>query len=232
MGLFLADMACAFVVSGTALLLPLCANTITKSILESNAPNALSQIYGMGVLMLALLLIHTLCNMFVDYQGHVMGARMESDMRRELFDHYQKLSFGYYDEQKTGQLMARITNDCSTCRVIPSRSRDIVISLLNFLGAFVIMLTVNVKLALVILLFLPLMAIHAVYFNKKMQIALRRSNDRIGDINAQVEDTLAGVRVVKSFTNEEIEKGKFAYENNRFLDSRRDGYKSEAYFAG
>jgi ATP-binding cassette subfamily B protein len=96
MRLFLADMACAFVVSGTALLLPLCANYITKSILASGALNVLNQIYAVGALMLALLLVHTLCNMFVDYQGHVMGARMESDMRRELFDHYQKLSFGFY----------------------------------------------------------------------------------------------------------------------------------------
>lgn len=232
MRLFLADMACAFVVSGTALLLPLGANYITKNVLDGSAPNALSQIYGMGAVMFALLLVHTLCNMFVDYQGHMMGAKMERDMRAELFEHLQKLSFGYYDEQKTGQLMTRITNDSfDMSELFHHGPEDIVISLLNFLGAFVIMLTVNVKLALVILLFLPLMAVHAVYFNKKMQVALRRSNDRIGDINAQVEDTLAGVRVVKSFTNEEIEKGKFAYENNRFLDSRKDGYKSEAYFS-
>jgi ATP-binding cassette subfamily B protein len=225
-------MACAFVVSGTALLFPLCANYITKNVLDGNAPNTLSQIYGMGAVMVALLLVHTLCNMFVDYQGHMMGAKMERDMRSELFEHLQKLSFGYYDEQKTGQLMTRITNDSfDMSELFHHGPEDIVISLLNFLGAFVIMLTVNVKLAMVILLFLPLMAIHAVYFNKKMQTALRRSNDRIGDINAQVEDALAGVRVVKSFTNEEIEKKKFSYENNRFLDSRRDGYKSDAYFS-
>lgn len=232
MRLFFADMACAFVVSGTALLFPLCANYITKNVLDGNAPNTLSQIYGMGAVMVALLLVHTLCNMFVDYQGHMMGAKMERDMRSELFEHLQKLSFGYYDEQKTGQLMTRITNDSfDMSELFHHGPEDIVISLLNFLGAFVIMLTVNVKLAMVILLFLPLMAIHAVYFNKKMQTALRRSNDRIGDINAQVEDALAGVRVVKSFTNEEIEKKKFSYENNRFLDSRRDGYKSDAYFS-
>ena len=134
MRLFLADMACAFVVSGTALLLPLCANYITKTILESNAPNALSQIYGVGALMLALLIVHTLCNMFVDYQGHMMGALMESDMRRELFDHYQKLSFGFYDEQKTGQLMTRLTNDSfNMSELYHHGPEDLVISLLNFL---------------------------------------------------------------------------------------------------
>jgi len=229
--LFFADMACALVVSATALLLPLCANYITKHVLEGNLPNAHIQIYAMGAVMLALLLVHVACNMFVDYQGHMMGAMMERDMRSELFGHLQKLSFGYYDEQKTGQLMTRITNDSfDMSELFHHGPEDIVISLLNFAGAFIIMLTVNVKLALIILLFLPVMTLHVIFFNKKMQIALRRSNDRIGDINAQVEDTLSGIRVVQSFTNEEIERKKFVYENNRFLDSRSDGYKSEAYF--
>jgi ATP-binding cassette subfamily B protein len=232
LGLFLGDMLCALVVSGTALLIPLCANYITKNLLSSHRPDALSQIYGIGVLMLVLVLIHTACNMFVDYQGHLMGAKMERDMRAELFEHLQKLSFGYYDEQKTGQLMTRITNDSfALAELFHHGPEDIVISLLNFAGAFVILLTINVQLALIIFFFLLLLTVHAVYFNKKMKLALRRSHDRIGDINAQVEDTLAGIRVVQSFTNAEIESGKFSYENNRFLDSRRDGYKSEAYFS-
>ncbi len=230
--LFLADMACAFVVSGTALLLPLCANFITKHILESNTPNALGQIYGMGMVMLALLIVHTLCNMFVDYQGHVMGALMESDMRRELFDHYQKLSFGFYDEQKTGQLMTRLTNDSfNMSELYHHGPEDLVISLLNFLGAFIIMLTINVKLALIVFLFLPIMALYIAYFNTKMRRARQIYHQRIGDINAQVEDTLSGIRVVKSFTNEEIERRKFAHENDRFLESRRDVYSNEANFS-
>src|SRR5688572_31825443 len=191
--LFFADMVCALFVSATALALPLCASYITKNILGSDMPDVLSQIYRMGGLMLLLLLVHTLCNMFVDYQGHMMGALMERDMRSELFGHLQKLSFGYYDEQKTGQLMTRITNDSfDMSELFHHGPEDIVISLLNFAGAFIIMLTVNVKLALIILLFLPVMTLHVIFFNKKMQIALRRSNDRIGDINAQVEDTLSG----------------------------------------
>jgi len=233
LGLFFADMACAFIVSATTLILPLCARYITKNVLEGNAPNVLSQIYTMGAVMLALAVVHTVCNMFVDYKGHMMGALMESDMRSELFEHYQKLSFGFYDEQKTGQLMTRITHDSfALSELYHHGPEDIAISLLNFVGAFTILLTINVKLTLIVFLFLPIMAVYAIYFNKKMKIALRRSKDRIGDINAQVEDTLAGIRVVKSFTNEEIEKRKFAYENNRFVDSRRDGYKSEAYFSG
>lgn len=232
MRLFLADMVCAFVVSGTALLLPLCANYITKSILASGAPNVLNQIYAVGALMLALLLVHTLCNMFVDYQGHVMGARMESDMRRELFEHYQKLSFGFYDEQKTGQLMTRLTNDSfNMSELFHHGPEDVVISLLNFLGAFIIMLTVNVKLALIVFFFLPVIALYVVYFNKRNQVARRRYHERIGDINAQVEDTLAGIRVVKSFTNEGIETSKFAHTNDHFLESRRDVYRNEANFS-
>ena len=201
--------------------------------LEGNTPNTLNQIYTMGAVMLALVVVHTVCNMFVDYRGHMMGAMMESDMRSELFEHCQKLSFSFYDEQKTGQLMTRITNDLlwlsELCHHGPE---DIVISLLQFVGTFIILININVNLTLIVFLFLPIMAGYAFYFSKRMNIALRRSKDRIGDINAQVEDTLSGIRVVKSFTNEEIEERKFSYENNRFVDSRREGYKSEAYFFG
>ena len=104
-------MACAVIVSAITLVLPLCTRYITKNVLEGDASNALNQIYAMGAVMLALVVVHTVCNMFVDYRGHAMGAMMESDMRRDLFEHYQKLSFSFYDEQKTGQLMSRITND-------------------------------------------------------------------------------------------------------------------------
>jgi ATP-binding cassette subfamily B protein len=230
--LLFADLACAFIVSVTTLLIPLCISYITKNILAGDMPDALNQIYLMGAIMLALVAVHTACNGFVDYRGHMMGALMESDMRSELFEHYQKLSFGFYDEQKTGQLMTRLTNDSfALAELYHHGPEDIAISLLNFVGAFVILININIELTLIVMLFLPIMAVYAGFFNKRMKAALRKSKDRIGDINAQVEDTLSGVRVVKSFTNEEIEKKKFAYENNRFVDSRRDGYKSEAYFS-
>jgi ATP-binding cassette, subfamily B, bacterial len=232
LGLFFADLACACIVSATTLIIPLCARYITKNILAGNAPNALSQIFLIGAIMLVLVAIHTLCNMFVDYQGHMMGALMERDMRSELFEHYQKLSFGFYDEQKTGQLMTRISNDSfALAELYHHGPEDVVISLLNFVGAFIILVTINVELAVIVLLFLPIMSAYIYYFNKRMRIALRTSKDRIGDINAQVEDTLSGIRVVQSFTNEAIEKQKFTYENDRFVDSRRDVYKSEAYFS-
>lgn len=229
--LFWADMACALILSVTTLLIPLGANFITKTVLASSDPDTVRRILGMGGVMLGLIGIHTLCNMFVAYQGHMMGANMEHDMRRELFDHYQKLSFAFYDEQKVGQLMTRLTNDSfDLAELFHHGPEDIVISTLNFIGAFAILIAINAKLALIVFLFLPIMAIYAVYFNKKMKTALRRSHDRIGDINSQVEDTLAGIRVVKSFTNETVEAEKFSQENGRFLDSRKDTYRSETYF--
>ncbi len=229
-GLLVADLACAVVVAAITLTLPLCARYITKNVLENSSPHALSQIYWVGAVMLALVVIYALCNTFVDYKGHMMGALMERDMRAELFEHYQKLSFGFYDDQKTGQLMNRIANDTFWLGELYHHGpEDIVLTSLKFFGTFIILMTINVPLTLIVFLFLPVMAAYAFYFNKKVNIALRRSKDRIGDINAQVEDTLSGIRVVKSFTNEDVEIKKFAHENNRFVESRSDGYKSEAY---
>ncbi|HEX2622679.1 MAG TPA: ABC transporter ATP-binding protein [Phototrophicaceae bacterium] len=233
LGWLVADMVCAFVVAAVTLLLPLCTSYITKNVLEGNisSPDVLNQIYLMGAVMVGLVLIHAACNMFVDYRGHSMGAMMESDMRRELFEHYQKLSFSFYDEQKTGQLMTRLTNDLfwisELCHHGPE---DIFISLFKFVGTFIILIHINVNLTLIIFCFLPVMAIYAYYFNQKMEVTLTLTKDRIGDINAQVEDTLAGIRVVKSFTNEAVEKQKFNRENRRFVQSRSAGYKSESYF--
>jgi len=230
-GLLVADLLCAFVVSATTLILPLCARYITKNILEGHAPNALNQIYVVGVAMLALVIVHAVCNTFVDYQGHMMGTLMESDMRRDIFEHYQTLSFRFYDQQKTGQLMTRITNDLEAVSELAHHGpEDLAIGVLKFTGVFIILLTINVQLTFIIFLFFPVMIVYAMYFNKKMNVALRTSKDRIGDINAQVEDTLAGIRMVQSFTNHTLENKKFAYANKRFVDSRRDGYRSEAYF--
>ncbi len=229
--LFSADMACAAIASAAMLSIPLCIRYITTNLLAPGSETALHQIYMMGGLMLGLIAIYAACHAFIDYQGHIMGALMERDMRNELFDHYQKLSFKFYDEHKTGQLMTRISNDTfDLAELYHHGPEDIVISSLNFIGAFIILINVNANLALIASLFVPVMGIYGFYTAKKMYAALKKSSDKIGDINAQVEDTLAGIRVVKSFTNEEVEKKKFAYENERFLESRRKGYKAEAYF--
>ncbi len=231
--LFLTDMACAFMVAGTTLALPVCTSYITKHILAGLTPNALSQIYALSAGLLALVVIQTACSTFVDYQGHMMGSLMESDMRAELLAHLQKLSFGFYDGQKTGQLMTRLTNDLEDLAELYHHGpEDVAIAVLKLAGVLLILLSLNARLSLIILLMLPVMGVYAAYFNRRMNVALRQSRDRIGDINAQVEDTLAGIRVVQSFTNESVERQKFAQANRRFVDSRREGYRSEAYFYG
>jgi ATP-binding cassette, subfamily B, bacterial len=219
--LLVADLICAFVVAAVALILPLFARYITKDILAGNAPNMIGQIYTTGALMLVLVVVQTLCTVFVDYQGHMMGAYMERDMRGELFEHYQKLSFGFFDNQKTAQLMNRITNDTfAMSELFHHGPEDVVISLLKLIGAFAILITINVPLTFVIFAFLPIMTVYALYFNKQMNLAVRTSRDRIGDVNAQLEDSLAGIRVVKSFTNERVEAKKFEVICHSRVDCR------------
>ncbi|MEJ2601499.1 MAG: ABC transporter ATP-binding protein [Anaerolineales bacterium] len=230
LGLFLSVMACAFIVAGITLLIPLLTRYVTKTVLEGGLPNPLHEIYRTGALMLLLILIHTACNYYVDYRGHAMGAMMESDMRSELFDHYQKLSFRFHDQQRTGQLMSRITNDLfSLAELYHHGPEDYLIYTVKFVGAFIVLVFINIQLTLAVFLFLPILAVFSLYFNKRLNLAFKRSRARIGDVNAQVEDTLAGIRVVKSFVNEQTEKKKFAYANNRFLISRKSIYKNEAF---
>ncbi len=230
LGLFLSVMFCAFLVAGITLLFPLLTRYITKTVLEGGIPNALGEIYRVGALMVALILIHTACNSYVDYRGHAMGAMMESDMRAELFDHYQKLPFRFYDDQRTGQLMSRITNDLfSLAELYHHAPEDYLIYSVKFIGAFLVLININAPLTLAVFLFLPILAVFSLYFTKRLNVAFQRSRERIGDVNSQVEDTLAGIRVVKSFVNEETEKKKFAYENDRFLESRKSIYLNETY---
>ena len=230
LGLLTADLSCALVVSAITLTIPLITRYITQTVLQGDLSAASGQIYRIGAVMLILVAVHTACSIFIDSQGHAMGARMESDMRGELFGHYQKMSFHFYDEQKTGQLMTRMTNDLlSLTELYHHGPEDITISVLKFVGTFIILMNINAGLTLIIFLFIPFMALYAVYFSRRVNAALRKTKDKIGDINAQLEDTLSGIRVVESFANEEAEKKKFALANSRFLASRIAGYRSEAY---
>lgn len=230
LGLFFSVVLCAFIAAAITLILPLLTRYITKTVLVGNLQNALGEIYRIGALMIVLIVIQNASNFYYDYRGHAMGAMMESDMRSELFEHYQKLSFGFYDEQKTGQLMSRITNDLlSLSELYHHGPEDYIVYLVKFIGAFVILINIDVKLTLAIFFFLPIMAVFAFYFNRRMKAAYKINKQRIGDVNAQVEDNLSGIRVVKSFANEEIEMKKFTYENNRFLESRKVIYRNEAY---
>ena len=232
--LLLADLLCAMIISAAALLLPVCTNYITKHLLATaGAPASLHMIYAAGAAMLALVAFQALCTLFVDDQGHVMGAKMERDMRRELFEHYQKLSFSFYDRQRTGHLMARITSDLfSLAELYHHGPEDLAIASLELIGVLIILAHIDTRLTLIVLSVLPVMFFFALRLSRRMIAALRTSKDRIGDINARLEDSLAGIRVVKSFTNEAFETTRFGHENNRFLLSRSDGYRSEAWFSG
>lgn len=229
--LFLMVLATAIIVSGVTLVLPLLVRYITKDVLEGDLSIALDKVFGIGALMLVLVAIQNLGTYFVDYKGHEVGARMESDIRSELFQHLQKLSFGFYDKEKTGQLMSRVTNDLFLLAELYHHGpEDYVKYFVRFAGAFVILFFINTPLTLAVFLFLPIIGFLSLHFNKKENEALRRNKERIADINAQLEDTLSGIRVVKSFANERVEIEKFNRENLRFLDSRRNTYKVEATF--
>ncbi|MFD1423845.1 ABC transporter ATP-binding protein [Laceyella tengchongensis] len=229
--LFLSVLACAFIVSAVTLVFPLLVRYITKDVLEGDLSTALSEVYWIGGLMLVLVVIQNIGNYFVDYKGHELGARMERDMRSELFAHMQKLSLSFYDKEKTGRLMSRITNDLLLLSELYHHGpEDYVKYLARFIGAFVILFYINAPLTIAVFCFLPFLGSFTLYFNKKLNKALRRNKERIGDVNAQVEDSLSGIRVVKSFANEHVEIEKFNRENNRFLDSRKNTYKAEAYF--
>ena len=233
LGTLALDLLCAFLISGITLILPLCVRHITGNLVDAGAPNQLRDIALMAAIMLALVAAHTLCNLFVDYQGHMMGAMMESDMRRELFAHLQKLSFSFYDDEKTGSLMSRITNDLfALSELYHHGPEDLLIGLVKFIGVFLITLSINPALSVIVILFLPLMFFYSLYFNRKMNRALRLSKERVAEVNAQIEDSLAGIRVVQSFANEAWEQAKFDAANARFVESRRLEYKSEGYFYG
>jgi len=229
--LYLTVLACAFIVSGLTLVFPLLVRYITKVVLEGALSTALSKVYWLGGIMLILVAVQNLANYFVDYKGHEVGARMESDMRSELFAHMQKLSFSFYDKEKTGQLMSRITNDLLLLSELYHHGpEDYVKYLVRFIGAFVILFFINAPLTIAVFCFLPFLGVFALFFNKILNKAIRSNKDRIGEVNAQVEDSLSGIREVKSFANEFVEIEHFNRENNRFLESRKKTYKAEAYF--
>jgi ATP-binding cassette subfamily B protein len=231
--LLAADLACAILVAATAVALPLCANYVTTRLLHlPDTPEAISQIFAFGGVMLGILVVQVLAIFFVDYRGHVMGARIEGALRKELFEHCQKLSFSYYDRQRVGQLMSRITNDSLWLgELFHHAPEDLAIAALKYVGAMIVLAFIDPVLAGLIAAMTPFAVVYALYFNHRMKIALERSKERIAGVNERVEDALAGIRVVQSFANEKLETRRFEEQNRLFLESRRDGYRSEAWFS-
>lgn len=228
-GLLAADIICAALTAALALTLPMCVRHITRDIIEVGAVNATTSIIYTGLLMLVIVILQTAVALFYDYKGHDMGAKIERNMRAELFTHFQKLSFGFYDNQKTGQLMSRLTNDLlNLAELYHHGPENLIIYSAQVIGASIILLYINPKLTLVVFLFLPVMAIYSFVFYGKLRIVYKKNHEHIADINAQTEENLSGNRVVKSFVNEELEIKKFSEKNNIFYRSRSRIYKYEA----
>ena len=228
--LFLADMFFAILGAGVTLAIPLIVRYITNEVIVLAPQEALNKITTLGFLMLGLVVVECFCNYFIANYGHVMGAKIEYDMRAEIFEHYQKLSFSFFNNQKVGQLMSRITSDLfDISELLHHGPEDLVISMIKIIGSFVILININIKLTLVAFAFVPIMLLYAAYFNTRMKRAFKRNRVKIADINSQIEDNLSGIRVVKSFANEEMELAKFEEGNQGFLAAKKNSY---IYMAG
>lgn len=230
--LFFTDMFFALLVSGITLIYPLIVRFITNTVLmEYEIQEAIPLLMKLAIGMVFLAIIELIGNYYIAYKGHIMGAKIEFDMRNEIFEHYQKLSFSFFDNKKTGRLMSRITTDLFDITELSHHGpEDIVISLIKFIGAFIILLYVNIPLTIIVFIFIPIMFVFAMKVKNKMNIAFRKNRERIADINAQIEDNLSGIRVVKSFANESIEMEKFHRGNERFVKSKETSYKAMATF--
>ncbi len=224
--IFAADMFFACLGAAVTLIIPLIIRYITNDVIYRPASESLKIILSLTGIMAVLIILEFYCNYFIAYYGHIMGAKMEYNMRNEIFAHYQKLSFSFFDNQKVGQLMSRVTNDLfEISELFHHGPEDIVISIIKLIGSFSILLSINWRLALVAFAIVPVMLVYAFYFNIKMKRAFVKNRARIADINAQIEDNLSGIRVVKSFANEEMEMDKFKVGNDRFVESKRESYR-------
>lgn len=225
LGVFWADMFFAAVSAAIALALPLVIRYVTSTLIYLDAAEIMRQIKIIGAVLLGLVAVDCYSRFFISNQGHVMGAKMEYDMRAEIFDHLQKLSFSFYDDQKVGQLMSRITTDLfDITELMHHGPENIILSVIKIVGAFIILMSINPALALAAFAVLPFMFAFAYYMNGKMRRAFRKNRERIADINAQIEDNLSGIRVVKSFANEAVENEKFGKGNAGFLSAKKNSY--------
>ena len=231
LGVFFFDMLCALICTGIGLVNPILIRQVLNEGLGSASPN-MQLIFTVCSIMLGLAIVDAFSNYYISSTGHVMGSRMETDMRNELFAHLQKLPYSYYDNTKIGQLMSRITSDLFDVTEFAHHfPEELVISVISIIGSFIILSSINLTLTVIIFSVLPLMLIYTVILNKKMKKMFAVSRKQVGEINSQVEDSLLGIRVVKSFTNEPIENSKFAKGNNKFLKIKKKSYHYMGLFS-
>lgn len=222
---FFLDLICAAVISLIDLAYPQILRTMTKTIFAGSSSVILKALLPIGLAMLVMYIIQGLCKYYVSYQGHMMGANMERDMRQQLFDHYEKLSFSYYDQNNSGQMMSKLVSDLFDISEMAHHGpENLFISLIKIIGSFVFLFVINRKLAVPLLVLVFFMILFSYGQNRKMQATFLDNRQKIGDINSSLQDTLAGIRVVQSFANEEIERKKFKHSNHNFLVSKDANY--------
>ena len=223
--LFFSDMFFAIIGALITLAIPLVVRYITNDVLYMSKSEITAELVKLSLLMLAMVVVEFGCNYYIAYYGHIMGAKMEANMRRDIFEHYQKLAFTFYDNQKVGNLLSRITSDLfDISELLHHGPEDVVISLIKIIGSFIILIQIDWKLTLVIYILIPIMFAFAAICNKLMKKAFARNRAEIANINSQIEDSLSGIRVVKSFANEDVEIQKFNHGNNRFVDAKKTSY--------
>lgn len=225
-GVFFADMFFAIMASAISLVIPLVVRYVTSTVIYMDKGKAIESLMIIAAVVAVLILVQCYCNYYISNYGHVMGAKIEYDMRAEIFAHFQKMPFSFYDDQKVGQLMSRITSDLfDITELLHHGPENLTISFIKIIGALAILLSINVRLAIAAFILIPIMIIYAYFFNKKMKRAFRMNRVKIAEINEQIEDNLSGIRVVKSFANEKIENQKFKVGNDGFLSAKKDSYK-------
>ena len=228
---FWLDMACAMLVSVIDLVFPQLLNYLTRSVFTRSPQEVLSLLAPLAFGLLAMYLARYGGRFYITYQGHVMGARMESDMRQDLFDQFQRLSFSYYDRNNTGEMMSKLVSDLFDISELAHHGpENIFISLLKIFGSFVLLLWINVPMTLILLAVTLVMLAFSVWQNGKMRAVFMDNRRKIAGVNASLQDSLAGIRVVKSFANEDVERKKFSGSNLQFLDSKERNYKRMGIF--
>ena len=228
---FFIDLLCATIISLVDLAYPQILRSLTKTLFVGEAKQILSALGPIAALLLAAYVLQTLCKYYVTYAGHMMGARMERDMRKELFDHYEKLSFSYYDQHNSGQMMSKLVSDLFDIAEFAHHGpENLFISLIKIIGSFVFLFLINWKLAIPLLVMVVFMIFFSGSQNRKMQTTFMDNRRKIGDVNSSLQDTLAGIRVVQSFANEEIEREKFMESNHGFLLSKKANYQCMGSF--
>ena len=225
-GVMLLDLMCAALTTVCELVFPLIIKYITGTALSDASSLLLSDILRLGGVYLFLKLIDTAANYYMAYMGHTMGVMLETDMRRDLFAHLQKLSSSYFDKTKVGQIMSRLTSDLFDITEFTHHfPEELFIAAIKITGSFIILARINIPLTLIIFALLPLMMVSIKFFRKGMKEAFAERRRRVGELNADIEDTLLGIRVVKSFANEDIEQKKFAKSNGQIYDIKKESYK-------